>query len=100
MPAFIAVLLGGLINIAGTLVGRVLIALGISVVTFGGLSTTLDWVKGQVVSALQGLPAEMVQLLSYAGVGQFISIVASAFAARLLLNGLSEGGNIKKWVMK
>jgi hypothetical protein len=56
-------------------------------------------VKSQVVSALQGLPAEMVQLLAYAGVGEFISIIASAFAARMLLNGLTDG-SIKKWAMK
>jgi len=92
-------LLGGLINVAGTIAGRVLIGLGISVITFSGLSVTLTWVKNQAISALQGLPAEMVQLLAYAGVGEFVSIVASAFAARLLLNGLTDG-SIKKWVMK
>jgi len=99
MPVFIPALLGGLISIAASLAGRVLIALGISVITFSGLSVTLNWVKLQVVSALQGLPGEMVQLLAYAGVGEFVSIVASAFAARLLLNGLTDG-SIKKWVMK
>jgi hypothetical protein len=41
----------------------------------------------------------MVQLLAYAGVGEFISIIASAFAARMLLNGLTDG-SIKKWAMK
>lgn len=92
-------LLGGLINVAGTIAGRVLIGLGISVITFSGLSVTLTWVKNQAISALQGLPAEMVQLLAYAGVGEFVSIVASGLAARLLLNGLTDG-SIKKWVMK
>ncbi|ACM32321.1 MULTISPECIES: DUF2523 family protein [Diaphorobacter] len=99
MPAFLAMLLGGLINVAGTIAGRVLIGLGISVITFSGLSVTLTWVKNQAISALQGLPAEMVQLLAYAGVGEFVSIVASGLAARLLLNGLTDG-SIKKWVMK
>lgn len=99
MPAFIAALLGGLINIAGSLVGRVLIALGMSVVTFTGLSTTLDWVKGQAVAALTGLPAEMLGLVGLLGVGEFISIIASALAARLLLNGLTDG-SIKKLAMK
>lgn len=99
MLAFLAMLLGGLINVAGTIAGRVLIGLGISVITFSGLSVTLTWVKNQAISALQGLPAEMVQLLAYAGVGEFVSIVASGLAARLLLNGLTDG-SIKKWVMK
>lgn len=99
MPAFLPMLLGGLINVAGTIAGRVLIGLGISVITFSGLSVTLTWVKNQAISALQGLPAELVQLLAYAGVGEFVSIVASGLAARLLLNGLTDG-SIKKWVMK
>jgi hypothetical protein len=99
MPVFVPALLGGLVNIAASVAGRVLIALGISVITFSGLNVTLGWVKSQVVSALQGLPAEMVQLLAYAGVGEFISIIASAFAARMLLNGLTDG-SIKKWAMK
>lgn len=99
MPAFLPMLLGGLISVAGTIAGRVLIGLGISVITFSGLSVTLTWVKNQAISALQGLPAELVQLLAYAGVGEFVSIVASGLAARLLLNGLTDG-SIKKWVMK
>ena len=37
MPVFIAAIGGVLINLVGTLAGRVLIALGISVVTYTGV---------------------------------------------------------------
>lgn len=99
MPAILMSLLGGLISIAGSLVPRVLIALGISVATYTGLSPTLGFVKAQMLEALSGLPAEMVGLLSFLGVGQFINIVTSALLARMALNGL-QGDTMKRWVKK
>lgn len=99
MPAFIAALMGALINIAGTLVGRVLIALGMSVVTFTGVSTTLTWAKSNAVTALSALPVEVVGMLSSMGVGEFLSILLSALASRMTLQGLT-GGTVKRWVLK
>lgn len=99
MPVVLMSLLGGLINIAGTLAGQVLIGLGIAVVTYQGMDTTLTWLKGQIVANVQSLPADMVGLIAYMGVGQSISIIFSAYVVRVTLDGLT-GGNIKKWVMK
>lgn len=99
MPAFVAALMGALINIVGTLVGRVLVALGMSVVTFTGVSATLDWAKGNAISAFSSLPVEVVGMLSAMGVGEFLSIIISAIAARLLLQGLTDGA-VKKWVLR
>ncbi|WP_070398124.1 DUF2523 domain-containing protein [Hydrogenophaga sp. PML113] len=99
MPVFLASLLGGLISIIGSAVPRVLVALGISVVTYSGLSVTLGFVKEQALSALDGLPADMVALLAYMGVGQFINIITSALLARMVLDGL-QGDTMKRWVKK
>lgn len=99
MPLFVAALLGGLINIAGTLAGRVLISLGFGVVAYTGISTSLAFVKTQAVGAFQGLPADMVQLLSYMKVGESISIISSALLVRLALNGLT-GDTIKRLVQR
>ncbi|MFN7120881.1 MAG: DUF2523 domain-containing protein [Hydrogenophaga sp.] len=99
MPIFLASLLGGLISIVGSLVPRVLVALGISVVTYTGLSATLGFVKAEMLNALSGLPAEMVGLLGYMGVGQFINIITSALLARMVLNGLTSD-TLKQWVKK
>ena len=99
MPVFVAAIGGMLINIVGTLVGRVLIALGISVVTYTGVSASLDWLKAGALSALAGLPADMVGLIAYMKVGVCISIITSAIAARAVINGIS-GDSFKKWVMK
>jgi len=100
MPVFLASLWGGLINIAGTLVGQVLIGLGISVLTYTGVSATLGWAKTQLLTSIQGLPAEVVGMLSAMGVGVFISIVTSAITVRMTLDGLSASGGIKRFVKK
>ena len=99
MPVFIAAIGGMLINLVGTLAGRVLIALGISVVTYTGVTTSLDWMKAGALAALSGLPADMLGLIAFMKVGVCISIITSAIAARAVVSGIS-GDSFKKWVMK
>lgn len=99
MPAFIAALLGGLISITSTLVGRVLVALGIGAVSYTGLDLSLEFAKAQALGALTGGPAQLTQLLGFLGVGEFISIISSALLARLILNGLNSGA-IKRFVLQ
>jgi len=99
MPVFIAALIGALIQAAGTLVGRVLLSLGFGYVTFTGLDASLDFVKNMIVSHMGSLPAQAVAVLGAASLGSVLSIVLSALAARMLLDGLT-GGAIKKLVLK
>jgi len=86
-----------LINLVGTLAGRVLIALGIGVATFTGVNASLTWLKDQAVSSIASLPPEVMGMLGTMKVGVAISIVTSAITARLILNGLS-GDTFKRWV--
>lgn len=99
MPVFVAAIGGMLLNLVGTLVGRVLIAAGISVITYTGLSMTLDALKANALAAFTGLPPEVFALMGILKVGQCISILTSATAARLVLQGLT-GDTMKKWVSK
>lgn len=99
MPVFLASLLGGLIQIAGSVAGRVMIALGISVATYTGMSVTLTWLKTQAISSITSLPPEVIGMLSTMKVGQCISIVFSAVVARQVQQGLI-GDTLKKWVLK
>lgn len=95
MPVFIAALGGMLLNLAGSLAGQVLISLGISVVTYVGVDTVLDKLKLNALEAFQGMPADLVALLSFLKVGVAISIITSAVAVRLGLSGLS--GAVKRF---
>lgn len=99
MPAIIAAIGGMLLNIVGSLVGRVLVALGISVVTYTGIIATIDSLRDDAIAALNGLPGELLGLLAYMKVGVAISIITSAITARLVLMGLTSG-TFKRWVIK
>jgi cell division protein FtsX len=99
MPVFIAAIGGMLINLVGTLVGRVLIALGMSVITYTGMSASLDMLKSQAVSSFTALPPEVFSMLAAMKVGVSISIVTSAIAARMLLDGL-QSDTFKRWALK
>jgi hypothetical protein len=98
MPAFIAAIGGMLLNIAGSMLFQFLLSAGIGVITYVGADTTLDTLKNQAISAFGGLPAEMVALLSYMKVGVAISIITSAIAVRMGLNGVN--GTVKRFRKK
>jgi len=94
-----ATLLGGLLNIAGSLAGQVLIALGIGVVTYTGIDTSIAWLKTGFVNSVGGLPAEAVGMLSLMKVGSCVSMVISAVLVKMTLSGLTSG-TMKSWVKK
>jgi len=98
MNPFIAALVGGFVQAAGTMVGRVMIALGFSYVTYSGLDASFGWIKNQIASEFGGLPAQALAVLSAARVGSAVAVVMSAIAARMVLAGLVDGA--KKLVVK
>jgi len=99
LPIVVAAVGGVILNIVGSVVGRVLIALGIGVATYTGVSTLLDQLKDRALSGFMALPPEAVQILGVLKVGEFVSIITSAVAARLLLSGMTSG-TVKRWVNK
>lgn len=99
MPALLAMLLGGLIQITGSIAGRVLVALGISVVTYTGMNASLEWLKTQAVSAMAGAGGDVLGMLGTMKVGECISIVTSAMIARQVIAGI-QNDSVKKWVTK
>lgn len=99
MPIFIAALLGGLVQAAGSMVGRVLISLGVSFVSYAGISTLLSAVQSAMFSNLSALPAGIVGVLGLLKIGTITSIIFSAFTVRMTLSGLTSGA-MKKMVLK
>lgn len=99
MPIFLAALGGVLLELTASFVGRALLALGLSVVSYTGMSASLSWLKTQAIGNLASLPAEMLGIMAYMKVGESISIIFSAILVRMLVNGLS-GDTFKKWVTK
>lgn len=100
MPVFIAALIGGLVQAASSMVGRVLVALGVGVVTFSGISLLLGAAKAAAWGYLNSAAASSIgQFLGLLQVGTCMNIWFSAFAAKAAISGLS-GDNVKKWITK
>jgi hypothetical protein len=99
MPLWVAAIIGGLVQAAGTLVGRVLISLGFGYTVFTGIDTSITWARDQFVTAVSGLGPTVVSLAGTLKIGTAVSIISSALAARMLLNGLT-GGAIRKLTLK
>lgn len=101
MHLFIAALLGGLVQIAGTLVGRVLLSLGIGFVVYSGVDAALDTVKALAFDKLGTVASfgpTLVELVGVLQVGTCLNIVFSAYAARLVLAGVT-GGALKRMTL-
>jgi hypothetical protein len=99
MQIFIAALIGALVQAAGSLVGRVLLSLGIGYATYSGIDLSISWVRDQAIANIGALPANAILVLGAAKVGTCISILTSALLVRLTLSGLTSG-TLKKFTVK
>jgi hypothetical protein len=99
MFAFLMPLLGGLLSITGSLVGRVLLALGIGYATFKGFDVSVAWLLTQIKTNIGGMPVEVVSLLGYLWVDKAIGMIFSAYSAALLVK-MAGQANVTKMVTK
>ena len=92
-------LIGALLNVLGSMVGRVLTALGIGVLSYSGINTTIDWLKAGFVDSAMSLPSGVVGIMSMLKVGSCVNMVFSAMLVRMVLLGM-QSGTVKSWVKK
>lgn len=90
MPALLLALFSGLASIAGTLAGRVLVALGIQYVTYTGFDLVLSSIINGI-SNTSGAPALIAQYIGFFRIGEAISIITGAITAKWAINGLTNG---------
>lgn len=96
---FIYPLLGGLLSIAGSMAGRVLLAIGISFVTFQGYDLAIIWLLNYVKSSLSSMPSEVVGFLGYLWVDKAIGMIFSAYTAATVIK-VAGGTGMTKMVTK
>ena len=99
MQFLVASLIGALGRAAASLVGRVLLALGISFVTFTGLDVGITWLLNQIKANMAALPAEVLSFLAWLWVDKAISLIFSAYTAALSIKTIG-GTSITKMVTK
>lgn len=86
-----------LATIAGPLVKRVLVALGIGMVTFAGFQLSVNAAKSYVQSNFSGLPSDVVHILGLLKVDVAINIVFAAVITRAVIAGMDKvTGGISK----
>lgn len=78
-----------LLGLALPLARKVFIALGLSVVTYTGLSLVLNQITGYVVTSIGGMPAAGAQLAALFGFQQMVGIILAAITTRLAMTQLT-----------
>lgn len=99
MPALLLALLGGLVSIVGSVVGRVLLALGLSYVTYSGFDVGITWLLDEIKSSISAMPSDVVDFLAWLWVDKAIGLLFSTYSAALVVKGLSSG-KLTKLIMK
>jgi hypothetical protein len=98
MPLILA-LIGALVRAVGPLVAQVMLSLGFSFVSYTGIDLVITETKARALGALSGNGALFLQFMGVFQVGTAINIIASAFIARTILQGI-VGGKLTKMVTK
>lgn len=100
MPAFlIPAICGALVSICATLVGRVILALGMGLVTYTGLNLALDVFRTYFNNAMGSAGATLAGMCGVLQLDVCFSIFVAAALAKLTIAG-ATGGTIKKLGMK
>ena len=86
-----AALIGALLQVVGSFVGRALISAGIGVIAYKGMDTSVAWAKDHFFSATGGLPPQAVQALGIMEIDTCVEMVCSAILMRLIFKGMTAG---------
>jgi hypothetical protein len=77
-----------------SLVGRVMLSLGLGVLTITGIDVAWGSLRGSLLQALAGLPVDVLGLAGLAGVGDALGYVLGAITARVTLAALTNSARI------
>lgn len=91
MPYIFKLALGFLVWAAAPLIGRILLSLGVGVVSFIGFGFVIDFMFNQITASISTLPAAVLQLAALMKLDVAINIIFGAVNARfanISLNGI------------
>ena len=93
------ILIGLLSAALPSIIGRVLLTLGIGAVSYTGLTAGTTYLMTQVQSSFSGMPSVVLNFLGWCWVDHAVTLIASTFTACLSLKTLSTM-NITKYLVK
>ena len=74
-----------LLALVEPMLGRILAALGFSVVSIVGFDAAVDFLRSRLVASVNALPADMLGVFLLAGGGHAVGMILGAIAFRLVL---------------
>lgn len=83
-----------LLSLVGSVVGKVLLALGFSVVTMVGFEIAIDGLKNQLVNGMNSLPADVLNLFLLAGGGIAVNIILGAITFRVTIWSITRATRV------
>jgi hypothetical protein len=86
-----ALLYGVIAWAMGGAIARFLVGAGLSVVVYTGITTGVTALLDNAVTAVGGLPADILSLVLLTGVGESLSIMGAAILSRV---ALAMAGNV------
>ena len=92
-------LIGALGVAAASLVGRVLLALGLSFVTYTGVEILMGTVMTSIRTNMSGMPASALSFLAYMWIDRAITMIFSAYTAAMFIN-MAGASKITRLVTK
>ena len=83
-----------LLSLVGSVVGKVLLALGFSVVTMVGFELAIDGLKGQMINGMHSLPVDVLNLFLLAGGGIAVNIILGAITFRVTIWSITKATRV------
>lgn len=99
-PFLIPAITGALLTVASSLVGRVLVALGVGAIAYTGLSSGLSYFQSTFSSAMGGAGGTIAGMAGTLQLDAVMSIYAAVGLVKFALSGATAGGTMKKMVLK
>lgn len=99
MQFLVAGLIGGFLQVAGSMVGRVLLALGISFVVYSGIDLAMTYLVDNIKSNMSAMPVDILNFLAWLWVDKALSLMFSAYTAAAALK-MAGGTTLTKMVTK
>lgn len=91
----VQLLWGALLSIIGSMVGKVLIALGVGYVQYKGVeflfNKLVDIINAQVIN----IPPQVLQVMSMLGLGVAFNLLLACITIKAALGGVFNGGLVK-----
>ncbi len=90
MPWLVMALIGGLSRFVPYVVAKILVALGLGVVTYTSLTYVAQTLANSLGSLQQSIPGDVLALLRISGIMGVMQLLLSAYTVRITLDAASK----------